>query len=188
AVTAGLIAITQVTTKDRITRNQQEAEAAALYEIIPQSRVDQSLLDHKIALASPELLGLKAEAQAYQAIKSGEVVAVILPSIAPDGYSGDISLIVGINLDGTVAGVRVLTHRETPGLGDKVETKKSDWIYSLTGWTFKDGGWNVKKEGGRFDAFTGATITPRAVIKATERALVYFNLNKMALTQVGGKS
>jgi len=101
--------------------------------------------------------------------------------IAPDGYSGNISLIVGVNADASVAGVRLLAHQETPGLGDKIDLKKSPWILSFNGKQFTgaiDSEWAVKKDGGQFDQFTGATITPRAVVSAVGRALQFFDLNR----------
>lgn len=181
-VTAGLIAITQVTTKDTIVRNQQEQKAKALYEIIPESEAEQNLLDGELSI-SARALGYP-DGSAYQAIKDGKVSAVILPVIAPDGYSGDISLIVGVNADSTLAGVRVLTHTETPGLGDKIDLKKSPWILSFNGKTTdssNDPNWAVKKDGGEFDQFTGATITPRAVVNAAGKAIDYFRANQAEL-------
>lgn len=183
-VTAGLIAITQVSTKDRILANQREAQAKALYEIVPRANIDNELLDDTISFVAPELLGHDQPAVAYRARLNGEVKTVIMPVVAPDGYSGSIHLIVGIHQNGTVAGVRVLAHKETPGLGDKVDLKKSSWILSFEGETHdgaNDDSWGVQKDGGRFDQFTGATITPRAVVSATGRALTYFRLNRAAL-------
>ncbi|MGB0466515.1 MAG: electron transport complex subunit RsxG [Pontibacterium sp.] len=183
-VTAGLIAITQVSTEDLIIKNEREARARALYEIIPRDRIDNEMLDDRVAFVAPELLGHGQPTDAYRARRNGQVVAVIMPVIAPDGYSGAINLIVGINRNGTIAGVRVLSHKETPGLGDKVDLKKSDWILSFNGQSRdgeQDKSWAVQKDGGRFDQFTGATITPRAVVSATGRALAYFDLNKVAL-------
>jgi electron transport complex protein RnfG len=111
-------------------------------------------------------------------------VAVIIPVVAPDGYSGDIDLIVGINSDGTIAGVRVLGHKETPGLGDKAELKKSNWVLGFNGRSLTNptlDGWAVKKDKGVFDQFTGATITPRAVVAATLRALQFAEANRKTL-------
>lgn len=183
-VTAGLIAVTQVSTKSRIEHNVREAQAKALYEIVPRDSIENDLLDDTVAFVAPELLGHEEPADAYRARRNGEVSTVIMPVVAPDGYSGSINMIVGINRDGTVAGVRVLEHKETPGLGDKVDLKKSDWVLSFNGLTSagdKDPNWAVQKDGGQFDQFTGATITPRAVVNATGRALAYFRINKAAL-------
>ena len=105
-------------------------------------------------------------------------MAAIIPVTAPVGYSGTIEMIVGVNVDGSVAGVRILSHKETPGLGDKVDIKKSPWVLDFDGRSLTNptpDGWAVKKDRGVFDQFTGATITPRAVVAATRRALEYAN-------------
>lgn len=110
----------------------------------------------------------------YTAILAGKVTGYALETVAPDGYSGAIRLIVGTDASGKVSGVRVLAHRETPGLGDKIELKKSNWILSFNGHSLTGdnaNSWAVKKDGGDFDAFTGATITPRAVVKAVANLL-----------------
>ena len=183
-VTAALIAVTQVSTKDRIERNEREAQAKALYEIVPRDQIDNNLLDDTVSFVAPQLVGSDAPATAYRARQGSKVIAVILPVVAPDGYSGNINMIVGIKRDGSVAGVRVLAHKETPGLGDKIELKKSDWVLSFNGKSMagsNDRDWAVKKDGGQFDQFTGATITPRAIVNATARAITYFRANRIAL-------
>ena len=109
---------------------------------------------------------------------------MIVPATAPDGYGGAIELIVGINADGTVAGVRVVAHKETPGLGDKIDARKSRWIDAFAGRSLADPApaqWAVQKDGGVFDQFTGATITPRAVTAAVKRTLQFFEANREAL-------
>ncbi len=181
-VTAGLIALTQVSTKEQIVENERAQQAKALYEIIPANSIDNDLLHHAINIEAP-ILGY-THANAYQAMLNGQVSAVILPVITPDGYSGDISLIVGINADASVAGVRVLSHKETPGLGDKVDLRKSDWILGFNQTSMQgadDKNWAVKKDGGQFDQFTGATITPRAIVIAVSRALQFFEKNRIIL-------
>ncbi|MDI3323547.1 electron transport complex subunit RsxG [Pontibacterium granulatum] len=185
-VTAALIAVTQVSTKERIAKNERDAQARALYEIVPKSTIDNDMLEDTVSFVAPELLGHDQPADAYLARKDGKVVAVILPVVAPDGYSGNINMIVGVKRDGSVAGVRVLAHKETPGLGDKVDLKKSGWILGLNNQRNDNDqrdSFAVLKDGGRFDQFTGATITPRAVVGATSRALDYFRTNKAALLE-----
>ena len=183
-VCAAVIAITQVSTEEKIADNEREFRAKALYEIVPREQIDNQLLEDTFEIQLFEL-GHQAPVTAYRARKDGVVKTVIIPVTAPDGYSGNIHMIVGINADASVAGVRVLAHKETPGLGDKVETKKSDWILSFNGKSKVDGQyWGVQKDGGRFDQFTGATITPRAVVNAVGRALDYFNANRIALLEV----
>jgi len=183
--TTALIAGTHLLTKDDIAKQKRLAEEKALLEIIPRNRHDNSMLDETIAVGPDnEELHLIEDKQVYIARQQGEVVAVIVPTVAPDGYTGEIELIVGVNRDGSIAGVRTLVHRETPGLGDKVDIKKSDWILgfegrSLTNPTLR--GWAVKKDNGEFDQFTGATITPRAVVAATLRALQFVQANRKTL-------
>jgi electron transport complex protein RnfG len=184
-VTAGAIAVTQVMTADRIAYNIKAAEARALNQILPASSYDNDLLNDTMDVDSrfnQQLLGPLADnALIYRARNNGLVSAVILPAIAPDGYTTNIDLIVGINRDGSLAGVRVVAHRETPGLGDKIDTRKSDWILSFANKSLNNPTseqWAVKKDGGDFDQFTGATITPRAVVRAVKRALMFFDMHK----------
>jgi len=181
-VTAGAIAVAQVGTRDRIEHNIRQAEARALNEIVPQDAYDNDLLNDTVALDETfnrQLLGpIADDAVIHLARRDGKVHTAILPVVAPDGYTTQISLIVGISADGEVAGVRVIEYKETPGLGDKVDLKKSDWILSFSGTSLTNPGeaaWAVKKDGGDFDQFTGATITPRAVVRAVKRALIFFN-------------
>ena len=120
----------------------------------------------------------------YRARLRGEAVAVVLAPVAPGGYSGSIHLLVGIAPDGTLLGVRVTEHRETPGLGDAIEARKSDWIRRFTGRSLGDPPferWRVRKDGGDFDQFTGATVTPRAVVGAVANVLVYFDRHRAEL-------
>jgi len=183
--TTALIASTYLLTKDNIALQMRQAEEKALLQIIPRSRHDNEMLDDTIAVGPQDAgLGLREEKNVYVARQGGEVVAVIIPVVAPDGYSGDIDMIVGINSDGTIAGVRVLGHKETPGLGDKAELKKSDWVLGFNGRSLANptlDGWAVKKDKGIFDQFTGATITPRAVVAATLRALQFAQANRKTL-------
>ncbi len=181
-VTSAVIAFTQLATSKQIAHNKAEYQARALFEIVPKS-VDPELVNHKVLMQAPEL-GQEAPIELYQAIQNGKVVTVLMPVIAPEGYSGNIELLVGVNADSSLAGVRVLSHKETPGLGDKVELSKSDWILSFDGQQMAMGGddsWAVKKDGGRFDQFTGATITPRAIVGATARAIEFFRAHRERL-------
>ncbi|HTF83487.1 MAG TPA: electron transport complex subunit RsxG [Cellvibrio sp.] len=177
-IAAGGLALTNESTKERIQKAERAAQQKALFEIVPRSRHDNDLLLDTVPV--PEnawhLLGLKKGGDIHIARQNGQVVAMIIPAVAPDGYSGDIRMIVGINRDGSVAGVRVLAHNETPGLGDKVDLKKSDWILSFNGKSLAapaPADWAVKKDGGDFDQFTGATITPRAVVNQVRRVLEF---------------
>ena len=179
-VTSVILAATNELTFERIEQSEREAAQRALLEIIPLERHDNDMLMDVQPV--PEqywaTLGLKKGGNIHIARDQGQPVAAIIPAITPDGYSGAISMIIGINFNGSIAGVRVVEHRETPGLGDKVDLKKSDWILSFNGKSLVNpgaDGWTVKKEGGEYDQFTGATITPRAVIKQIFKTLQYFN-------------
>jgi electron transport complex protein RnfG len=187
AVVAGTFLGTQSTIKDNI----RKAEEKALLDIIPKERHNNSMLDDAQDVDDQTLLGLRETKKLYIAKQNGSAVAVIVPATARDGYTGDIDVIVGINIDGSVAGVRVLSHRETPGLGDNVEVKKSDWVFSFNGKSLANpatSGWQVKKDGGVFDQFTGATITPRAVVTAVHRALQYFEQHREKILDVSNNA
>jgi electron transport complex protein RnfG len=189
--TALALTSTFLLTRDRIAEEVRRAEEKALLEIVPRERHDNSMLDETIAVGpDAKGLGLKEPRRIYIARQAGEIVAAIIPVTAPDGYTGDIDLIVGVNADGSVAGVRALAHRETPGLGDQVDIRKSDWILGFNGKSLDNPslpGWAVKKDKGVFDQFTGATITPRAVVAATLRALQYARAHRETLFVSGGQ-
>ena len=184
-VTAGTIAVTYLGTADRISANIDKAANRALFDILDN---DQSISFDSIPLDdryNTALLGnIDEQDQIRLAIKEGNVAAVLLPAVNPNGYTTDIRMIVGIQPNGDLAGVRVIEHRETPGLGDKIDRKKSDWILSFNGKSLEntaDSLWAVKKDGGEFDQFTGATITPRAVVTSVKQALEFFQQHKSEL-------
>ena len=144
-----------------------------------------------ISIHNHYITDVRENRQGYRVRQGNTVVGVILPATARDGYSGDIRALVGVRRDGSVAGVRVVAHRETPGLGDKVDLRKSDWILDFNERNLENpalSGWNVEKDGGVFDQFTGATVTPRAVILATRRALEYATLNEATLFETEADS
>ena len=185
--TVGMIAVTQQTTAERISEAQRRVQLSALNEIVPHDQHDNDLLTDSFSVQDRQYLSLSAPADAYRARQGERVSAVILPVVAPDGYSGRIDLLVGIRADGSIAGVRSVSHRETPGLGDKIDAGKSQWILSFNGKSLSmpiPEQWAVKKDGGQFDQFTGATITPRAVVKAVYQALNYFDEHRAALLQL----
>ncbi|MGC8121500.1 electron transport complex subunit RsxG [Marinobacter sp. VGCF2001] len=185
-ITGGTIALTQGLTKARIQEQAARAEAKALFEIIPESQHDNDLLKDVVTLPASPRLPVEGPLRAWVARKDGDPVGMILPTVAPDGYSGNIRLLVGLNLQGRLLGVRVISHKETPGLGDRIETRKSDWVYAFEGKSLgnpEPRAWNVKKNGGVFDQFTGATITPRAVVKAVKKTLVYFREQRSVIRE-----
>lgn len=183
--TALLLAGSYLLTKDRIAEEIRKAEEKALLEIVPREQHDNSMLDDTVPVGTEVIaLGLRTEKQIYRARQDGKVVAAIIPATARDGYSGDIDIVVGVNADGSIAGVRTLAHKETPGLGDKVDLAKSDWILDFTGRSLNDpqpAQWAVTKDKGVFDAFTGATITPRAVVATVKNVLEYADENSEVL-------
>jgi electron transport complex protein RnfG len=187
--TAGIIAVTQTLTADRIDANEREFEARALYALTPVTLRDNDLLETSYSIALPTLtetalLRLDRDANWYQARLNGEVTAVILPLVAPEGYTEPIRLVAAIDASGILLGVRVISHKETPGLGDQIEVKKSDWITGFDGQSFDTIApeqWQVRKDGGAFDQMTGATITPRAVVRAIARSLMFFDANRNVL-------
>ena len=184
AATAGIIATTFQITKNRIAIEERKAASAAFIEMVPNSLHDNEMLDDTLPLTLEQsrTLGFDKRVALNVAKKNGKVVALIVPAVAKDGYSGDIKLITAINRDGSLAGVRIISHKETPGLGDKIDTRKSSWIYSFNALALDNlptSSWAVKKDGGHFDQFTGATITPRAVVKRVYMNLLAFEEHKV---------
>jgi len=180
----GLVAWTYQKTASRIARNEREALLQKLNILVPAKRYDNNPLKDSIEVTDPALLGTDKPVPVYRARMDGKPVAAIFTPIAPWGYGGNIKLLVAINYDGTLAGVRVLEEHETPGLGDRIERNKSDWILGFDHRSLDNptpDKWKVKKDGGVFDQFTGATITPRAVVKGIYHALLYYKAHRDAL-------
>lgn len=176
-VGTALLSGTFEATKSPIADSERQATLHLLSQVMPPSLHDNDLLADSLDLPATPELGLKSGARIYRARLQGAPAGVVLEAIAPDGYSGEIKLLIGIALDGTLTGVRVLAHKETPGLGDYIDLAHSDWIKNFDGLSLAkipEAGWKVKKDGGQFDYMTGATITPRAVIKAVHKALQYY--------------
>jgi electron transport complex protein RnfG len=185
-LTAGILAMTYEGTKATIAAAERRAAEKALFDIIPAERIDNDLLLDTLTIPESAWaeLGLKNGGDIHLARQRQKVIAVIIPAVAPDGYSGDIKMIAGVNSNGSIVGVRVLSHIETPGLGDKVDIKKSDWIKSFDNKSLTQpslDNWKVKKDGGKFDQFTGATITPRAVVQQVRKVLEYVERNQALL-------
>jgi len=181
---AGLVGITFESTKDRIAANEKAFLLRTLNEMVPAEAYDNDIYNDKIVVHSKQLLGTDEGLTIYRARKNGRPVAAIMTAHATDGYNGTIKLLVAVDLAGQIGGVRVLAHKETPGLGDGIEVERSPWIEQFYGYSLNapdTQGWKVKKDGGVIDQFTGATITPRAVVKAIHRALIFYFLNREGL-------
>jgi Na+-translocating ferredoxin:NAD+ oxidoreductase subunit G len=164
-------------TREPIAKSEAAARMELFRQILPESSHDNDLLRDATRIPAGGELNNREDTLAYRARLHGEPAAVILETIAPDGYSGDIKLLVAVRADGELAGVRVLAHKETPGLGDYIDIAHGDWIKNFDGQSLaktSDDAWQVKKDGGGFDYMAGATITPRAVVKAVHGALKYF--------------
>lgn len=176
-VGTAMVAFTFEQTKEQIAENQKQATLKSIHQLITPSELDNDIFTDTLKVTDLSLLGIKDPVTVFRARKNHKPVAAILTAIAPDGYTGKITLLVAINYDGSLAGVRVVDHKETPGLGDAIEIEKSKWILqfknkSLENLTEKL--WKVKRDGGQFDQLTGATITPRAVVKAVHKALLFY--------------
>lgn len=178
-VAAFILGATYSGTADRIAASQLALEQQALLEVVA-TLADKTIdLDDRIPIPEQYNQQLNISAgETIQVVRNSEnqAIAFIIPTVAPDGYSGAIRMLVGIEVGANITGIRVTEHRETPGLGDKVDIKKSDWIESFAGKSLTNplNGWAVKKDGGEFDAFTGATITPRAVVSQVEDTLLFY--------------
>lgn len=180
-VFTALMAATYFATKPAIDASAREEKLKLIGEVLPKENYDNDLLADAIALPAVAALGLDDVSQVYRARKEGQPVALVVEAAAPDGYSGRIGLILAVDTEGRLLAVRVSGHKETPGLGDYIDPKKDKnksrpWITQFNGIgydTVLGGQWKVKKDGGRFDAPTGATISGRAVTNASGRALAW---------------
>jgi electron transport complex protein RnfG len=188
-VGTGLVAVTYTSTKDIIAEAQRAALEASLNQLVPADRYDNRVVEDRLEVVAPEWLGTDQPVTVYRARSNGQPVALFATPTAPDGYSGPIQLLIGVYADGTLAGTRVLAHKETPGLGDGIDEKRSPWILAFAGKSLANpqpDGWKVRKDGGAFDQFTGATITPRAVVKATHKFLEYVQTHREQLFAPAG--
>ena len=178
AISAGIFFLT----KDKIDAVMAAQQRELLLQVIPQDYFNNNLLESAVIPQDKNLLGIQ---KIYFAKKDGNISAYAYETTAPDGYSGDIRLLVGLDPKGEVLGVRVIEHHETPGLGDKIDLRISNWILNFTNQSINEHNlneWAVKKDGGKFDQFSGATITPRAVVNQTKRSALIM-LNNQALLQ-----
>ncbi|MDN2481708.1 electron transport complex subunit RsxG [Vibrio astriarenae] len=179
----GLVAVTNLATKDTIAEQQQKQLLRVLNQVIP-TRMHDNNLYQACTLVTDPLLGTNEAQPAYLATLNGQPSAVAIEAVAPDGYNGTIRIVVATDMNGKILGSRVLAHQETPGLGDKIDLRVSEWILAFAGQFVTESNlddWKVRKDGGKFDQFTGATITPRAVVSAVKNATLYLNQHREAL-------
>jgi electron transport complex protein RnfG len=175
-----LVAVTEYLARESIIENERRVLLRNLHALLPAEKLDNDIVEDTLLIPASALLGTEDVSQVYRARYRGEPVAAIFNSIAPDGYSGKIHLLVGIYFDGSIAGVRALRHAETPGLGDGIEIQKSHWILDFDAKSLGNpppDQWLVKRDKGVYDQFTGATITPRAVVRAVKNTLLYYEQN-----------
>ncbi|UJF18710.1 electron transport complex subunit RsxG [Vibrio sp. SS-MA-C1-2] len=176
-----LVAVTNAVTKDTIAKQQELQLLRTLNQIIPSTSYDNDLYASCTLVTAPEALGTTNAMPVYLATKEGKPVGAAIETIAPDGYSGAIHSIIAVDYNGVVTGVRVLEQHETPGLGDKISIRVTNWVDDFLGKSVtpeNESRWAVRKDGGDFDQFTGATITPRAVVKSVKRTVTYYNQNR----------
>ena len=176
-----ILAFTYSVTHELIAQSEDAAKLKLINQVVPSTLYDNDLIKDTINLPANPLLGTTQETIAYRGQLHGQPTVVVLEAIAPDGYSGKIGMIVAINYSGVITGVRVVTHRETPGLGDYIDIAKNVWIKLFNDTShinIQENEWKVKKDGGKFDYMAGATITPRAVVKSVHNALHYFEENR----------
>jgi len=179
---SSLVGFSYESTHEQILQNQRETLRRQINDVFPEAQHDNIVIDDVVSIKDDELGD--DEVKVYRATLEQTPTGLIYSPVTADGYSGDILLTIAINENNQVTGVRVLQHKETPGLGDKIETRRSDWIKSFDGASLtspRSEKWAVKRDGGDFDQFTGATITPRAVVKAVKNTLHYHQLNKEKL-------
>lgn len=177
-----VLVISDIETHEAITLAKAADEKASLEQVIPPDLHDNNLLEDRLLI--PNESGEEGTT-IYLARQNQQVIAAAFEQ-SGYGYSGEITLIMSVNRQSEILGVRVLSHSETPGLGDRIEAQKSDWIFSFNGLSLQnptESGWHVKKDGGQFDQFSGATITPRAVVKIVKQGLAFFEQHKTTILE-----
>lgn len=190
-VLTAVLFILHARTHERILANQQSGLSQSIDALLPPGSYDNDILADKFFVTAPDLLGSDRPVPIYRARRNGTPVAALIRPIAPDGYRGAIELLVAIAYDGTLLGVQVLAHDETPGLGDAFETREADWLANFKGLSLGNPPqqrWTVRKDGGDFDAFTGATITPRAIVRAVRKSLEFYRTGRDRIFEAPSES
>jgi len=191
AVCTALVAITHSSTAPRIAANEQAYLEQSLQPVLQGIEYDGNLSESTITISSPHELPGDEDVPVYRVYAGGAPVAALFVVRAMDGFSGPIRLLIGVDANGAISGVRVLEHRETPGLGDLIEADKSDWIQQFNSKSLDSPpltAWAIKRDGGEFDQLTGASITPRSVIRAVRETLAYFEVNRNDIFAVEAES
>jgi len=184
AICTALVALTFQGTRERIAANEKALLEQSLQPALAGTFYDSGVSESRLVLPPPHGLPGNDPAIIYRVFAEGKPVAALFAVTARDGFSGPIRILVGIGVDGTVTGARILQHRETPGLGDKIESARSDWVFQFDGRSMGDPvatGWAIEIDGGEFDQLTGASVTPRAIIKAIRDTLIYFESHQDAI-------
>ncbi len=184
AICTSIVVVTWQSTRDRIADNERAWLERSLVPALGNVDFDGGLLDSRIEIPEPHELPAPGPATVYRVYKDGKPAAALFVITARDGYAGPIRFLLGLSYDGVVTGIRILEHRETPGLGDAIEAAKSAWGMQFSGRSLGDPnitGWAIRNDGGEFDQLTGASVTPRAIIKAMQRTLLYFDANREAI-------
>ena len=180
---SGLLALINSTTAEQIATNEREALLKTLHDILDKSTYNNALESDTLNINAGEL-DEDEPSIVYRARKNGAPIALVMTVTAPDGYSGKIKMLVAVDINGNISGVRVVKHKETPGLGDKIDINRDDWVLDFNGKSLNNpnaSAWKVKKDGGDFDSFSGATITPRAVVKAVAKSLRFYQNDQTEL-------
>ncbi len=171
-----LLMFSHAMTADKITAIKLEKKRNSLQRLIPAELVDNDILQSAIDINEPIQLGHRQTEQLYIGTKNGLLSVMAIPVTARNGYSGDIDILVGVRTDGQITAVEIITHKETPGLGDLIDRNKSNWLEQFPSTSLSqpsEANWKVKKDQGHFDQITAATITPRAVVGAIKQALLF---------------
>jgi len=181
AICTVLVAATYQLTEERIAANEKALLEQALQPALSGLLYEGGVSESRLVIPPPHDLPGNDAALIFRVYAKDRPVAALFAVTARDGFAGVIRVLIGVEFDGTVTGVRILQHRETPGLGDKIEPARSDWIFQFDGHSMGDPevtGWAIRNDGGDFDQLTGASVTPRAIIKAIRDTLLYFDVHR----------
>lgn len=184
AICTALVAATYLLTRTRVAANERAHLEQSLEPALAGLIYDSNVTESRQVLPAPHGLPGNEPAIVYRVYAKGQPVAALFAVTARDGYSGPIRVLIGIAVDGTISGVRILHQTETPGLGARIDQSKSDWVYQFDGKSLGNpvsAGWAIRRDGGQFDQLTGASVTPRAVVNAIRETLDWFQAHRDTL-------